>query len=288
MGRAQKTDRIDAAVRLRRRSARRALASLPIAVALLAGDGAHLATAATAATAATIDAATEVDEGARSACPIDMALVDGEACADVRHRCIEAVEGDPAHRCLVFAEDGDECVPPRTRRRFCMDRYEWPGVPGEAPRVLVTYYEADALCRSVGKRMCEEDELYLACEGPEHWPFAWGHVRHPSPCNIDRPYIDVDWEKWERGGEEARRKESARLDQALPIGTSKCWSPYGIHDLAGNVDEWTHARPGREQLGSLNGGYWGPVANACRYVTLVHGPEFAFYQIGFRCCAGAN
>jgi hypothetical protein len=36
------------------------------------------------------------------------------------------------------------------------------------------------------------------------------------------------------------------------------------------------------------GGYWGPVQNACRYVTTVHGPEFLFYQIGFRCCSEAK
>jgi formylglycine-generating enzyme required for sulfatase activity len=191
---------------------------------------------------------------------------------------------DPAGRCLEFKKDGDVCLPPKKQLRYCMDRYEWPGTPGAKPRVVVSYFEAERLCKSVGKRMCDEQEFYLACEGPEHWPFAWGHVRHPSPCNIDRPYTPVDWGRW---GSEPY-VEAKRLDQALPIGTSKCWSAFGIHDIAGNVDEWTKARPGRELLGSLNGGYWGPVANACRYVTTMHGPEFSFYQIGFRCCSAAR
>lgn len=220
-------------------------------------------------------------------CPTGMVLVDGESCTEVEHQCMREMKDDPAHRCLEFRPGADTCIASRGRLRFCMDRYEWPGTPGAQPRVLVNYFEAEKLCKSVGKRMCKEDEFYLACEGPEHWPYAWGHVRHPSPCNIDRPYLMVDWNKWAKGTA-AMVEEAQRLDQALPIGASKCWSPYGVHDIAGNVDEWTTSRPGRELEGSLNGGYWGPVQNACRYVTLVHGPEFMFYQIGFRCCTDAK
>ncbi len=219
-------------------------------------------------------------------CPPGMALIDGESCWDVQHTCLERVPNDPGMRCLRFKPGADVCLPPKRHVRFCMDRYEWPGVIGAKPRVLTNYFEAEAACKSVGKRMCDEQEFYLACEGPEHFPFAWGHERHPSPCNIDRPYFMVEWSKW--GTLQGRLEEAQRLDQALPIGASKCWSPYGVHDIAGNVDEWTAAQPGRELKGSLNGGYWGPVPNACRYVTLVHGPEFSFYQIGFRCCSGAK
>jgi hypothetical protein len=216
-------------------------------------------------------------------CPQGMQLIEGESCWDVQHTCVDSMK-DGANRCREFKKGADVCVGAKTNLKYCMDRYEWPGVPGAKPRVIVTYYEAERLCKSIGKRMCGEQEFYLACEGPEHWPFAWGHSRYPSTCNIDRPYANVDWGKWST----QPYAEAKRLDQALPIGTSKCWSAYGIHDIAGNVDEWTKARQGREYAGSLNGGYWGPVANACRYVTTVHGPEFAFYQIGFRCCADAK
>lgn len=221
------------------------------------------------------------------ACPIGMVAVEGTSCHDVQHTCLREAKDDPARRCLEFKKGADVCLGPTKPMRFCMDRYEYPGVPGAKPRVMVNYFEAEALCKQEGKRICEEDEFYLACEGPEHWPYAWGHSRHPSTCNIDRPYVTVDWKKW-ASTRSAQEDEAKRLDQALPIGTSQCFSPYGIHDIAGNADEWTHAREGRELLGSLNGGYWGPVQNACRYVTTVHGPEFSFYQIGFRCCADAK
>ncbi len=219
-----------------------------------------------------------------NACPPEMVLVEGDGCHDVTHECLEYVPNDPAHRCLEFKKGADTCLPPIKKVKMCMDRYEWPGTPGAQPRVLVDYFEAERLCQSVGKRMCDEDEFYLACEGPEHWPYAWGHQRHPSPCNVDRPYVMVDWQKWGQGPT-AQLEEAKRLDQATPIGASHCVSPFGVHDIAGNVDEWTTARAGRELKGSLMGGYWGPVQNACRYVTTVHGPEFQFYQIGFRCCA---
>lgn len=231
---------------------------------------------------ATGDAGAEAGVGA--SCPPEMVLVEGDGCHDVSHECLEYVPNDPAHRCLEFKKGADVCLPPVKKIRMCMDRYEWPGTPGAQPRVLVDYWEAERLCQSVGKRMCDEDEFYLACEGPEHWPYAWGHVRHPSPCNVDRPYVMVDWTKWAQGPA-AQLEEAKRLDQANPIGASHCVSPFGVHDIAGNVDEWTTARAGRELKGSLMGGYWGPVQNACRYVTTVHGPEFQFYQIGFRCCA---
>src|SRR5262249_46310369 len=140
----------------------------------------------------------EPDAGGDDAtgCPADMVLVDGESCWDVQHTCLVPMPDDLAHRCLEFKEGADVCIPPKRRLRFCMDRHEWPGTPGAKPRVLVDMFEAQRLCRAEGKRLCREQEFYLACEGPEHWPFAWGHVRHPSPCNVDRPYFLVDWTKW--------------------------------------------------------------------------------------------
>jgi sulfatase modifying factor 1 len=38
----------------------------------------------------------------------------------------------------------------------------------------------------------------------------------------------------------------------------------------------------------LKGGYWGPVRDRCRPMTIAHDENFAFYQIGFRCCSEAS
>jgi hypothetical protein len=84
-----------------------------------------------------------------------------------------------------------------------------------------------------------------------------------------------------------RESEIARLWQADPIGSHPdCVSAFGAFDMVGNVDEWTdNGEIQGEQVSTLNGGYWGPVRNTCRLTTKTHGPEFQFYQIGFRCCA---
>jgi hypothetical protein len=66
-------------------------------------------------------------------------------------------------------------------------------------------------------------------------------------------------------------------------------SPYGVHDLTGNVDEWVVNEEGSfngpEFDSGLKGGYWGPVRNRCRPMTTDHNHWHRGYQIGFRCCS---
>jgi hypothetical protein len=55
--------------------------------------------------------------------------------------------------------------------------------------------------------------------------------------------------------------------------------------MTGNVDEWVVNESGKPYQSGLKGGYWGPVRTRCRPMTTVHGEDFSFYQIGFRCCS---
>ncbi len=266
-----------------------ALAGAGAELAAVARPAGPIARAAAALAAAQAPPAGPIDRfadaAARAACPADMTLVEGEFCPALPYRCARK-GGDEGFGCPEY-ERGARCLEAPDHKRFCVDRHEWPNRVGEAPRVYVDWHEARALCAGAGKRLCRRSEWILACEGPKRLPYPWGFVRTPSPCNVDRASIDFDVAAMI--GEETREEELARLWQADPIGSHPaCVSAFGAYDLSGNVDEWTDNLaddPGTPHPSTLNGGYWGPVRNTCRLTTTAHGPDFKFYQVGFRCCA---
>ena len=63
-----------------------------------------------------------------------------------------------------------------------------------------------------------------------------------------------------------------------------CVSPFGVHDMVGNVDEWVVNEKGKPHHSGLKGGYWSWVRGRCRPLTDGHEEDFRYYQIGFRCC----
>lgn len=171
---------------------------------------------------------------------------------------------------------------------FCIDRFEYPNVRGAYPVIAITFDEAAAVCSQDKKRLCTEDEWTFACEGEGALPYPYGYERDASACVIDRPPRAFEGDRLgPRDGPRAVA-ELDRLWQGEPSGArAACRSPFGVYDLAGNVDEWTRAsRAGRPSI--LKGGYWGPVRTRCRPSTRAHGTNFFFYQQGFRCCGDAT
>ena len=221
-----------------------------------------------------------------AACPDDMVLVDGNSCPVLEYQCNRFVD-EASPSCAEYAQK-PECRYNEESRRFCVDRHEWPNRVGEKPAVFVTWYDAKKSCESAGKRLCKRAEWTLACEGPKRAPYPYGWQRLPSPCNVSRPVEEADAKKLISPS--TRAVELARLWQADVIGSHpECVSAFGAFDMVGNVDEWTdNSDEGGAQVSTLNGGYWGPVRNTCRLTTKTHGPEFQFYQIGFRCCSEAQ
>ena len=216
-------------------------------------------------------------------CPSGMVEVEGDYCPNVEQTCIRWLDPDIKMRCAEFAPTGP-CKGKTAHKRFCIDRYEYPNVPGERPVVMKTWYEAKATCESMGKRLCGESEWTLACEGQEHLPYPYGLERDASACNIDKPHPDVNEKAL--ANPRTRDAEVARLDQRDPSGfRDNCVSPYGVRDMTGNVDEWVVNESGRPYQSGLKGGYWGPVRTRCRPMTVAHNEKFQFYQIGFRCCS---
>lgn len=231
-------------------------------------------------------ASVTVVQGLPEPCPEGMALVDGDYCPALEYQC-DAFVDERSPSCASYARK-PECRFNEVSKRFCIDEHEWPNRVGEKPTVFVNWQEAQRACGSVGKRLCARSEWTLACEGPKRAPYPYGWERLPSPCNVGRPVEEVDAKKLI--DPRTRAAELERLWQAEPSGSHPdCQSPFGVFDMVGNVDEWTDNREeGTRVVSTLNGGYWGPVRNTCRLTTKTHGPDFQFYQIGFRCCSEAR
>lgn len=224
----------------------------------------------------------------RGPCGAGMILVDAEHCADVEQVCLEWLDPPPYQnlRCARWAKPAT-CKGSKQHLRFCIDREEYaeadaaqaPGEDGGGPEPLPVvgkrWGEAQALCEARGARLCKESEWELACEGPEMSPYPYGWKREPV-CNHDRTDL---------GGAEDKLKDHRAPASAFP----KCTSPFGVHDMVGNVDEWV-VREGKSapNRSALRGGWWLPGRNRCRAATLGHDETYAGKQVGFRCCKDAD
>jgi formylglycine-generating enzyme len=231
-------------------------------------------------------APTTADAG--SSCAEGMAEVVGDYCPSLEQRCVRWLDpkSKSPRRCAEFAESG-ACRTRTVRKRFCIDRFEYPNKQGERPWVMKTWYQARDACKAEGKRLCGDSEWTLACEGQQRLPYPYGLERSADACNIDKPHPAVN----ERAlaSRRTRDAEAARLWQGESSGArASCVSAYGVFDMTGNVDEWVVNERGVPFQSALKGGYWGPVRDRCRPTTTAHGEDFSFYQIGFRCCSDAS
>lgn len=97
---------------------------------------------------------------------------------------------------------------------------EEPGV-GNLPVVQVTWYDAVDYCNWTGKHLPTEAEWEKAARGDRGFLFPWGaQPPRAKPVNFER-----NWEG---------------TKTLWPVGSkAETSSPYGVHDMAGNVREWT-------------------------------------------------
>ncbi len=233
-----------------------------------------------------------------AACPPGMVEVKGEYCPTVMHQCIEGGknhDGKPSsdpmpYYCEAYRPGYAKCMKKEVPKHFCIDIYEYPNEKGVLPEVFVSWYEAKALCEKIGKRLCDDDEWTLACEGPERLPYPYGWRRDRGRCNIDKPWRKPNdgilARKTRDGKVEA---EIERLSQRHVSGAMPgCVSAYGVMDMGGNVDEWTVnvTLGGKPYRSMFKGGHWcGGARNRCRPTTESHDETTRYYAEGFRCCA---
>jgi gamma-glutamyl hercynylcysteine S-oxide synthase len=101
------------------------------------------------------------------------------------------------------------------------------------PVTYITYKDAEAYCKGVGKRLPTEDEWEAAARGPNGYRFPWGN----------------EWE-----GNKANTMDAGFR---APVDVGKFEgdvSPFGVRDMFGNVQEWVatiyKAYPGNPKAGA--------------------------------------
>jgi formylglycine-generating enzyme len=219
----------------------------------------------------------EPEAVAPPACPAEMVLVAGEYCTDVRQDCNRWLDDEtlPFARCAEYAPKS-RCVGKRVPMRFCIDKREYTPPGQDLPQNWASFEIANKTCKDIGKRICTDSEWNFACEGEDMLPYPYGYERKPV-CNQDQTNLF-----------EKNPKMQVLKDLREPAGARpECVSPFGVENMAGNMDEPT-LREGFEKnypfRNALKGGWWMPARNRCRPATTAHDDHFKDIQIGVRCC----
>ncbi len=171
--------------------------------------------------------------------------------------------------------DAGQCTPPRNLGAFTRNSYFNNPDFANYPVVFVTWEQAEAFCRSEAKRLPTEAEWEYAASGGADRIYPWGDEWDPNLV----PDADT-----------------------VEVGSiAGNVSPFGVHDMAGNVLEWVADRygpysgeaienPTGPESGATQvrrGGSFGR-GNRTLYTTTRRyrdRPGFSVEDVGFRCAA---
>ncbi len=159
-----------------------------------------------------------------------------------------------------------------------VQRFAWvEGRPDPArsshPVVLVARDEAERYCGWWGKQhrgrgtLPTERQWSRAAGGDDGTTFPWGSAHDPSRANT-----------WETG-----------VGDTTPVGAlPEDASAFGVHDMAGNVAEWTQTRTDASHS-VLKGGSWAESLVEARTTARAVAPDgLRHVTVGFRCVFSAD
>ncbi|CAN5386961.1 hypothetical protein BH09MYX1_BH09MYX1_28600 [soil metagenome] len=212
------------------------------------------------------------------ACPTDMVLAEGAYCAkpiQICKRWLDPPGPYQDYRCADYVSPS-RCPGAKEQKRFCIDREEYAAPGEELPLGNQSWTSAGEVCAKLDKRLCLESEWQFACEGEEMLPYPYCFTRDATACNIDRTDLG--------------RPNGGLKDLREPISAHpKCLSPFGVHGMSGNIEEWATQDDGHPpDRSTMKGAWWLPGKNTCRARTLGHGEKYRGKQVGVRCCKDAG
>ena len=142
------------------------------------------------------------------------------------------------------------------------------------PMIYVTWHDATAYAKWVGKRLPTEKEWEYASQGGLiEKEYMWGDDKA-----VVRDYANCD-------GTEGEDK----WEYCAPVGSFKP-NGYGLYDMGGNVWEWCQDWYNSNKTRRvLRGGSWNdPSSNLRAANRYGYYPSNSYYYLGFRCVSGSK